>query len=154
MTYFVLSLNIYFSFLTTAKSSGYSVRNALISGFLSSLKCQETITRRNVTKIFIMEQTVLNSLQVSAFSTWEKELHKIVFDPRYLLLNSEERKQASCVFCVNGSCVTFHKKVLFFFLNVCSCLQQDLHLCFITIGHLTCIMNCCDFALINLAYVP
>lgn len=32
-------------------------------------------------------------LQVSAFSTWEKELHKIVFDPRYLLLNAEERKQ-------------------------------------------------------------
>ncbi|POI29521.1 hypothetical protein CIB84_006729, partial [Bambusicola thoracicus] len=32
---------------------------------------------------------------VSAFSTWEKELHKIVFDPRYLLLNSEERKQVS-----------------------------------------------------------
>lgn len=31
--------------------------------------------------------------QVSAFSTWEKELHKIVFDPRYLLLNSEERRQ-------------------------------------------------------------
>jgi transcription elongation regulator 1 len=30
---------------------------------------------------------------VSAFSTWEKELHKIVFDPRYLLLTSKERKQ-------------------------------------------------------------
>ncbi|NXO88631.1 TCRGL protein, partial [Certhia brachydactyla] len=30
---------------------------------------------------------------VSAFSTWEKELHKIVFDPRYLLLNPEERRQ-------------------------------------------------------------
>ncbi|XP_036427945.1 transcription elongation regulator 1-like protein [Colossoma macropomum] len=30
---------------------------------------------------------------VSAFSTWEKELHKIVFDPRYLLLGPEERKQ-------------------------------------------------------------
>ncbi|NXS26065.1 TCRGL protein, partial [Pomatostomus ruficeps] len=30
---------------------------------------------------------------VSAFSTWEKELHKVVFDPRYLLLNPEERKQ-------------------------------------------------------------
>ncbi|XP_053573125.1 transcription elongation regulator 1 isoform X2 [Bombina bombina] len=29
---------------------------------------------------------------VSAFSTWEKELHKIVFDPRYLLLNTKERK--------------------------------------------------------------
>lgn len=41
--------------------------------------------------------TLLNiSLQVSAFSTWEKELHKIVFDPRYLLLNSEERKQVCC----------------------------------------------------------
>lgn len=32
-------------------------------------------------------------LQVSAFSTWDKELHKIVFDPRYLLLNPKERKQ-------------------------------------------------------------
>lgn len=32
--------------------------------------------------------------QVSAFSTWEKELHKIVFDPRYLLLVSKERKIA------------------------------------------------------------
>ncbi|KFV68727.1 Transcription elongation regulator 1, partial [Dryobates pubescens] len=31
--------------------------------------------------------------RVSAFSTWEKELHKIVFDPRYLLLNPKERKQ-------------------------------------------------------------
>ncbi|KAI8492876.1 transcription elongation regulator [Branchiostoma belcheri] len=30
---------------------------------------------------------------VSAFSTWDKELHKIVFDPRYLLLNNKERKQ-------------------------------------------------------------
>ncbi|GFT76535.1 transcription elongation regulator 1 [Nephila pilipes] len=30
---------------------------------------------------------------VSAFSTWEKELHKIVFDPRYLLITSRERKQ-------------------------------------------------------------
>uniref|UniRef100_A0A3P8S1F2 Transmembrane anterior posterior transformation 1 n=1 Tax=Amphiprion percula TaxID=161767 RepID=A0A3P8S1F2_AMPPE len=27
------------------------------------------------------------------FSTWDKELHKIVFDPRYLLLNPKERKQ-------------------------------------------------------------
>uniref|UniRef100_A0A8C5HIV9 Transcription elongation regulator 1 n=1 Tax=Gouania willdenowi TaxID=441366 RepID=A0A8C5HIV9_GOUWI len=30
---------------------------------------------------------------VSAFSTWDKELHKIVFDPRYLLLTPKERKQ-------------------------------------------------------------
>ena len=30
---------------------------------------------------------------MSAFSTWEKELHKIVFDTRYLILTSKERKQ-------------------------------------------------------------
>ncbi|KAJ8360205.1 hypothetical protein SKAU_G00167300 [Synaphobranchus kaupii] len=30
---------------------------------------------------------------VSAFSTWEKELYKMVFDPRYLLLSPDERKQ-------------------------------------------------------------
>ena len=32
-------------------------------------------------------------VKVSVFSTWEKELHKIVFDHRYLLLPSKERKQ-------------------------------------------------------------
>ena len=31
--------------------------------------------------------------KVSAFSTWEKELPKIVFDPRFLLLTQKERKQ-------------------------------------------------------------
>ena len=36
---------------------------------------------------------LLTEKQISAFSTWEKELHKIVFDPRYLLLTSKERKQ-------------------------------------------------------------
>ncbi|CAH0763000.1 unnamed protein product [Bemisia tabaci] len=36
---------------------------------------------------------MLTEKEVSAFSTWEKELHKIVFDPRYLLLTSKERKQ-------------------------------------------------------------
>merc|ERR1712106_846493 len=36
---------------------------------------------------------LLEEKQISAFSTWEKELHKIVFDPRYLLLTSKERKQ-------------------------------------------------------------
>jgi transcription elongation regulator 1 len=36
---------------------------------------------------------MLAEKEVSAFSTWEKELHKIVFDPRYLLLASKERKQ-------------------------------------------------------------
>ncbi|XP_025202962.1 transcription elongation regulator 1-like [Melanaphis sacchari] len=36
---------------------------------------------------------MLSEKKVSAFSTWEKELHKIVFDPRYLLLTSKERKE-------------------------------------------------------------
>lgn len=31
-------------------------------------------------------------VQVSAFSTWEKELPKFVFDPRCKLLNVKERK--------------------------------------------------------------
>jgi len=35
---------------------------------------------------------LLAEKEISAFSTWEKELHKIVFDPRYLLLTSKERK--------------------------------------------------------------
>lgn len=42
-------------------------------------------------------RAMLRERDVSAFSTWEKELHKIVFDERYLLLTSRERKQASCV---------------------------------------------------------
>lgn len=32
-------------------------------------------------------------MQVSAFSTWEKELPKFVFDPRYLLLTPKERRE-------------------------------------------------------------
>lgn len=36
--------------------------------------------------------TVSTIPQVSAFSTWEKELPKFVFDPRYMLLNTKERK--------------------------------------------------------------
>lgn len=38
-------------------------------------------------------RALLEEKKISAFSTWEKELHKIVFDPRYLLLTSKERKQ-------------------------------------------------------------
>uniref|UniRef100_A0A182QPG5 Transcription elongation regulator 1 n=1 Tax=Anopheles farauti TaxID=69004 RepID=A0A182QPG5_9DIPT len=36
---------------------------------------------------------MLREKDVSAFSTWEKELHKIVYEDRYLLLTSKERKQ-------------------------------------------------------------
>lgn len=42
---------------------------------------------------------------MSAFSTWDKELHKIVFDPRYLLLNPKERKQVPFPF-ISVSLVT------------------------------------------------
>lgn len=40
-----------------------------------------------------MFTNLLKEKEVSAFSTWEKELHKILFDPRYLLLTMKERKQ-------------------------------------------------------------
>jgi len=52
-----------------------------------------------VRKELPMEQRVeqfkemLIEKEISAYSTWEKELQKIVFDPRYLLLTSKERKQ-------------------------------------------------------------
>ena len=32
-------------------------------------------------------------IQVSAFTTWEQEMNKIVSDSRYSLLNAKERKQ-------------------------------------------------------------
>ena len=35
---------------------------------------------------------LLQEKEVSAYATWERELQKIVFDPRYLLLTSKERK--------------------------------------------------------------
>ena len=38
-------------------------------------------------------QELLKEKKISASSTWEKELHKIVYDPRYLLLMSNKRKQ-------------------------------------------------------------
>lgn len=37
---------------------------------------------------------MLEEKNVSATASWEKELSKIVFDPRYLLLDSETRKNA------------------------------------------------------------
>ncbi|NWH43226.1 TCRG1 regulator, partial [Fregata magnificens] len=58
------------------------------SDVLFFCKCHTVVVNKRV--------LLLRSFQsqlVSAFSTWEKELHKIVFDPRYLLLNPKERKQ-------------------------------------------------------------
>lgn len=50
---------------------------------------------------FIISLSVFFFTKVSAFSTWEKELHKIVFDPRYLLLNPKERKQVHVLFILS-----------------------------------------------------
>lgn len=50
----------------------------------------------------------MSDVQVSAFSTWDKELHKIVFDPRYLLLNPKERKQVPFVFLSAGIIAECH----------------------------------------------
>lgn len=38
-------------------------------------------------------KAMLAEREVSAFSTWEKELSKIVFDERYLLLGAKERRE-------------------------------------------------------------
>ncbi|XP_015785267.1 transcription elongation regulator 1 [Tetranychus urticae] len=53
-------------------------------------KQRETIPLEERTQMF---RAMLVEKEVSAFSTWEKELQKIVFDSRYLLLTSKERKQ-------------------------------------------------------------
>jgi len=53
-------------------------------------KQRETMPVEERIKMF---KDMLIEKDVSAFSTWEKELHKIVFDSRYLLLESKERKQ-------------------------------------------------------------
>lgn len=44
--------------------------------------------------IFFFLRELLVDKKVSANSSWEKELSKIVFDPRYLLLTAVERKAA------------------------------------------------------------
>ncbi|XP_061088445.1 transcription elongation regulator 1-like protein [Conger conger] len=59
-------------------------------------KCAKTFPHRTILPLELRIahfRDMLLERGVSAFSTWEKELHKIVFDPRYLLLTSEERKQ-------------------------------------------------------------
>ena len=53
--------------------------------------CKEKMTLEERQAAF---RQLLVDREVSAFSTWEKELHKIVFDQRYLLLSGRERKLA------------------------------------------------------------
>ncbi|GAV01313.1 hypothetical protein RvY_12047 [Ramazzottius varieornatus] len=56
---------------------------------LKAAKERESIPLSERTKRF---KELLAERDVSAFSTWEKELHKIVFDSRYLLLTSKDRR--------------------------------------------------------------
>ncbi|PRD35244.1 UNVERIFIED_CONTAM: Transcription elongation regulator 1 [Trichonephila clavipes] len=57
---------------------------------LKLIKEKEDIPHETRVQLFLQ---MLAEKNVSAFSTWEKELHKIVFDSRYLLLPHKERKQ-------------------------------------------------------------
>lgn len=66
---------------------------------LSDFDDRNTATNNRSTFLFLMQYLhFVFPTQVSAFSTWDKELHKIVFDPRYLLLNPKERKQVQYFF--------------------------------------------------------
>ncbi|VEN35256.1 unnamed protein product [Callosobruchus maculatus] len=65
-------------------------KEAAIEAEVRAAKERAVIPLETRIKLF---KEMLAEKQVSAFSTWEKELHKIVFDSRYLLLTSKERKQ-------------------------------------------------------------
>jgi transcription elongation regulator 1 len=65
-------------------------KEAAIEAEVRAAKERAVVPLENRIKSF---KEMLAEKHVSAFSTWEKELHKIVFDSRYLLLTSKERKQ-------------------------------------------------------------
>jgi transcription elongation regulator 1 len=65
-------------------------KEAAMEAELKAAKERAIVPQEIRTKQFM---EMLREKEVSVFSTWEKELHKIVFDQRYLLLPSKERKQ-------------------------------------------------------------
>merc|ERR1712179_699285 len=65
-------------------------KEAAIEAEVRAAREQQTVPLETRMKQF---RDLLSEKEISAFSTWEKELHKIVFFPRYLLLTSKERKQ-------------------------------------------------------------
>lgn len=78
--------------LRAAKERAVVPLETRITQFREMLSEKEVL----LNKILLFDKIIFYTIlwfQVSAFSTWEKELHKIVFDPRYLLLTSKERKQ-------------------------------------------------------------
>lgn len=73
------------------------VKNSITPGKESAIEAElKAAKERSMIALDVrmkLFKDLLVEKDVSAFSTWEKELHKIVFDPRYLLLASKERKQ-------------------------------------------------------------
>lgn len=67
--------------------------NAAVSAADAELQASKERSVIPLEQRITMFKDMLREKDVSAFSTWEKELHKIVFDQRYLLLTSRERKQ-------------------------------------------------------------
>lgn len=70
-----------------------STNNSSVSAADAELQASKERSIIPLEQRITMFKDMLKEKDVSAFSTWEKELHKIVFDQRYLLLTSKERKQ-------------------------------------------------------------
>ena len=83
---FFLDLMSFFFFI----SSNFSDKDAAMEAEVRAARERQLVPLEQRMAQF---QDLLTEKKISAFSTWEKELHKIVFDSRYLLLTSKERKQ-------------------------------------------------------------
>lgn len=70
-----------------------NTNNSAVSAADAELQASKERSTIPLEQRITMFKDMLREKDVSAFSTWEKELHKIVFDQRYLLLTSKERKQ-------------------------------------------------------------
>ncbi|KAG8184519.1 hypothetical protein JTE90_023533 [Oedothorax gibbosus] len=80
-----------------SKSDSPTTKAQIFPGKVSAIEAELRAAKERDTMPFEVRAKQFRDLlvekDVSAFSTWEKELHKIVFDARYLLLASKERKQ-------------------------------------------------------------
>ncbi|CAK1556005.1 unnamed protein product [Leptosia nina] len=76
---------------------GVTTKKAIDANADAAVEAEMIAARKRVVLPFEQRVTaflqLLRESDVSAFSPWEKELHKIVFDDRYLLLESKERRQ-------------------------------------------------------------
>lgn len=79
--------------MTSFESKLSGNNNSAVSAAEAELQASKERSTIPLEQRVTMFREMLREKDVSAFSTWEKELHKIVFDQRYLLLTSRERKQ-------------------------------------------------------------